>query len=135
MLSRKHIRIGFDFNISEPIKTAYIHSVFYRKFNFYQKFPIDLEEDFCGWLNGTAQSYILDWTAKNFMQYSNTKKCPFQGNTFIKIPNITLESIVLEPFMPSGRYRVDVNLTNGDRDAFGIIKLYFAISDYRIEVF
>ena len=59
-----------------------------------------------------------------------------KGNMFLKIDNISMDKFPLEPLLPSGRYRFDVNLTEANKiDAVFMGKLFFTVSDHRIEQF
>lgn len=131
-----HMRINF----SEPVNNVWIHGVFYYRYNVnsYQKFPIDLWEDVCAWLGGDTHNYFLKWTGKNAQKFSNLNHtCPYDGSVWIKIDKIPVNRLfVLEPFLPSGRYRIDLNITRGfKKRPFMITRFFFAISDNRIEQF
>lgn len=135
------MRMYMRVNFSQPIYDMWMHGVFYYRYNshLYQRFPIDLWEDLCAWLGmGTEAQYILKWAGENIRKYSNLNhSCPYFGTTWIKVDRIPMNKlIILEPFMPSGRYRVDLNITNGyKKEAFMKTSFYFAISDNRIEKF
>lgn len=143
-------RIGNDrisavtrFRITEPITEAFLHMRAFYKYQAYQpykKFPVDIWEDLCGWLNGTKNSFYLNWTlepAKKFITYDGEMKCPLIGNLDMKFENISLNSrFPLTQIVPSGRYRVEVNFTEGDRSTIISGKrYYFSISDNRIGQF
>lgn len=89
----------------------------------------------CGFLDGSARSYALNTFMRNIGEYSNLKKCPVKGYVYMKVDKIPFNNFIFEPLLPSGRYRVDFNLTEGNRDKVLIMfKMYIAVSDYRIEV-
>lgn len=139
-VSQRDMKLFMRVNFSEPTYNIWIHGVFYYKYNSYsyQRFPIDLWEDLCAWLKGGSHAYFLKWTAKNALNFSNMNhECPLNGSIWINIARIPVNRLVmLEPFMPSGRYRVDLNATGGYRkDAFMMSKFFFGISDNRIEQF
>ena len=47
-----------------------------------------------------------------------------------------MDRFPLEQFVPSGRYRLDVNMTEGNKkNVIFMAKLYIAVSDHRIEQF
>ena len=57
-----------------------------------------------------------------------------KGNMFLKIDNISMDKFPLEPLLPSGRYRFDVNLTEANRkNVIATGKLYLGDSGHRIE--
>lgn len=108
------MKIDIHGTFTDPVEDIWLHTVFYYKYNgiSFFKFPIDLWENVCSWLNGTSRSYIMDWTYGRVMNYSNLNHpCPFIGLAYLKIDNISVANFPLEPLMPSGEYRVDVNIT------------------------
>lgn len=133
---KMHIRVNF----SEPINNMWIHGVFNYRYNAhsYQKFPIDLWENICAWLGGETQSYFLKWAGQNVRKFSNMNhSCPYVGSVWIKVDKMPVNRlIIMEQFMPSGRYRVDINIAVGYRkESFMLTKFFFTISDNRIERF
>lgn len=82
--------------------------------------------------------YFLKWTGENVRNFSNMNHpCPYSGSAWIDVKRIPLNRLImLEPLMPSGRYRVDINVTNGYKEqALAMTRLFFGISDTRIEQF
>lgn len=139
-VSQRDMKLFLRVNFSEPMNSIWIHGVFYYKYNAhsYQRFPIDLWEDVCAWLKGNSHVYFLKWTAENVLSFSNMNHtCPYNGSLLINIARMPINRIImLEPFLPSGRYRVDLNATNGfKKPAFMTSKFFFGISDNRIEQF
>lgn len=136
-VSRNYLKIHIWTNISQPIHDAWIHTVFNYRYKTYQKYAIDLWENACSWIKGLGKSYILDWTVKKLLKNTNyNHPCPYVGHTYIKINNISMSQFPLEPLMPSGQYRLDFNVTEGNRShVLFIAKIFFSISDNRIERF
>lgn len=137
-ISRDNFKIDILINLTQPVKDVWIHGVAYFKYIHYQKFPVDLWEDLCGWLAGKSKSYLLDWGVKKLLKYSNLNhNCPYENAVYVKNNNITLKDIhAFEVFLPSGRFRLDVNLTEGYRGkVFFMMKMYITISDHRVEQF
>ncbi|XP_055301633.1 uncharacterized protein LOC129568098 [Sitodiplosis mosellana] len=137
-ISQQDMKIYIRFNFTEPMNTIWIHGIFYYKYISYQKFPIDLWEDYCAWVRGEKPTYFLKWTAENVRNYSNMNHpCPYSGTAWIDVKRMPLNRlIVLDQLMPSGRYRVDLNLTRGYKDqALIMTRFYFGISDTRVEQF
>lgn len=125
--------------MTRPIRTAWIHGIFYHKFNglVYQKFPIDLWENLCDWISGKKQAYILEWTFGRILNYTNfNHPCPFFGYYYIFANNISIDHFVVEPLLPSGRYRIDVDFMykQTDRLPENAFQIYFSVSDHRLEI-
>ena len=79
----------------------------------------------------------MDWTVKRVLNYSNfNHPCPYEGNVFLKVNNVSVDRFPLEQFIPSGRYRADLNVTEENKEnVIFMAKLYWAVSDHRIEQF
>lgn len=118
------------------MRTAYFHFEGYRKYNYYQKYGGQHWEDVCGWLAGKEKAFILDWTLKKVMNYTNINHpCPLEGYIYLKYKNISVDHFPFEQLMPSGRYRLDVNLTESKKENnfIAMLRLYMSVSDLRIE--
>lgn len=136
-ISRKNLKIDIHYNFTKPRSDIWFHGSLNYKFNglTYQKFPINLWENICDWMSGKQKAYILDWTLGRLTKYSNLNhSCPFNGYYFIRVNNMSMDSFIVEPLLPSGRYRLDLVATEGDRVPLTDMKLYFSISDHRLEV-
>lgn len=114
----------------------WVHTVFYYKYAYtYQKYAIDLWENMCDWLGKKTKSYLLDWTIGRAQRYTNINhSCPYEGVVYLKADNISIKQFPIEPLLPSGRYRMDINITEGNRKTSIFVgKVFFSISDHRIE--
>lgn len=116
------------------------HTVFYYRYNSYtyQKFPIDLWEDVCAWLNGTTNRFLLKWISQIISKYSNLNhSCPYYQVMEVEAERLKLNNFLLiEQLLPSGKYRGEINLTRGyKKEPIAIVKFFFSISDNRIDKF
>lgn len=138
-ISRDHLKFDVRGNLSEPIYDFWVHTVGYYKFNqfSYQRFAVDFWDNGCDWLANKTKSYAFDWTIGRVLQYSNINHtCPYDGQIFLKINNVSIHHFAVEPLVPSGRYRVDANVTDGNRKkVLAMASAYFSVSDHRIERF
>ncbi len=136
--SRYHLKINGHWNITQPTDDVWLHGVLNYKFNglVYQKFPIDLWEDVCAWLNGKRKAYILDWTFGRILNFTNIGTCPFFGYYYVRASNVSMEDFVVEPLLPSGRYRLDLQFMHRMHDLIPFVKfeIYFSVSDHRLEI-
>lgn len=139
-VSRTHLKMDFSVQLKKRVDTFWIRSVFYFKFNgiTFQRFPIDLTEDICGWINGTARSFVMEVAYSKLLKYSNINHtCPYDaGPIWIKVDSIPEDIFTFElSFMPSGKYRVDLDYMESPSSApFMKAALYFSVSDHRIEI-
>lgn len=84
------------------------------------------------------KSHILDWAVKKVQNFTDfNHPCPIEGNVFVKTNNISLDNFVMEPLLPSGRYRLDVNFTEGNkaRTVMFMAKMFVSVSDHRVETY
>lgn len=131
------IQVNIDATIPEPLNELYVHTVFYYKYTTFRKFPIDLWEELCGWLNGKTKSFYLDAamskTISSF-EHNGPRACPLIGHYAMRIPNISFAIFKAPSLMPAGRYRIDVNLTENDRNnVIAVTSFQVSVSDLRIE--
>lgn len=140
-ISHRHVKVHIEGNCTVPISSIWVHTVVYYKYNTYQKYAIDLWEDFCGFLNKTANSYFVKFLFGNMMNYTNLNHpCPYFGQFYVKVDNFSVDKFLIEQLVPAGRYRLDVNFTkipynNEPSNVYGIFQAFGAISDHRIEQF
>lgn len=80
---------------------------------------------------------LVNW--KSVEIYSDLNHpCPYEGHIYIKIDNISVSTFLTEQFLPAGRYRMDVDLTDGSKhNLLAKANIFFSIhvSDHRIERF
>ncbi|XP_031629656.1 uncharacterized protein LOC116344937, partial [Contarinia nasturtii] len=135
---RDFLRGYLNITLGRPVKELWIHGVFFFKYNQYQKFPIDLNENLCGWLSGKSKSYLLDWSLKDLMAHTNLNHpCPYVGDAYVKVDNFSIKELLkFDMLLPAGRFRVDINFTEGhNKPTLLGTRTFFSISDNRIEQF
>lgn len=137
LVARRTLKFDIVGNLTRPLRRAWLHAVAYYRYTNYQKYALDLWEDLCGWLDGKKKSYILDWTVKRVQDYTNVNHpCPIEGHVFVKTDNISLDKFTTEPLLPSGRYRLDVNFTEGKKgNVLLMAKMFVSVSDHRVEIY
>lgn len=118
------------------MREAYVSATAFRKYNTYKNFAGTLSDDLCVWLLGKSKSYFLDWTLKRMMNYTNlgNRTCPLEGEFYLKVDNISMDTFPISWIMPSSRYRIDLNFseTYGGQ-AYSTASIYGAVSDHRVE--
>lgn len=81
----------------------------------------------------------MAWAISKVLNYTNlSHPCPYNENIIIKINNISVDAIQIEPLLPAGRYRIDINLTKishtyDPKYIYGMYSMYGSVSDNRIE--
>lgn len=132
-------RMHYWVNYTETISDAWVHMVFYYRYNptKYDKWVIDIWENLCDWVDGTYKSHILSWVVGPLLKYTNLNHpCPYDEPIYLKVDNISTDNFPIEQLFPAGRYRLDANITEGNKKNV-LIKgqLFFSISDHRLEKF
>lgn len=142
-IRRDRLRMNIWANFSEPIHDAWIHFVFYYRYNptKYEKWAIDLWENLCDFLSGKKSGHLMDWTFGNFLRNTNSNvvhSCPYNGQVYFRNDNISMSNFSnsIQQLFPSGRYRVEANFTDGNKKNVLIkVLFFFSISVHRIEEF
>lgn len=134
-----NLKVDLHGNLTIPTDDAWVHVVFYHKFNgiTYSKFPIDIWENLCDYLAGRREkTFGMNWLLTPVLKYANfNHPCPLQGLLSIKADNISIDIFAFElSLMPSGKYRIEVSFTGGDRVPGFEYKMYGSISDHRLEM-
>lgn len=135
--NRKNFSARFEGRLRKPVNSIWAHSVMYYKYNYYTKFPVDVWEDFCGFLNGKTHPILLEMMLSRLIKHVNVNhSCTNSKDIFATFDNVPWSLFTFEPLIPSGRFRLDVNLTEGNRgDPLAELKIYFSVSDHRVERF
>ncbi|KAG4066017.1 hypothetical protein HA402_001264 [Bradysia odoriphaga] len=114
------------------------HCVLYFKFNglVYNKFPVDLWESLCDFIDGKRETtFFLNWMMTKMQLVSNLNhSCPFT-NFIIKTNNISLDEAFTfdQSILPSGRYRVDITFADENRVPLLDMSLYGTIAEHYLE--
>lgn len=134
-IDRNNIKANITATLSEPVKGFWIQGVGYYKYNYYQKIATEYWDDVCAW-SGGKNSFILDYFQRIIKKFSNLhRKCPISGTVYARTNNMSLQELAFPQIIPAGRYRLDVNFTEGDRKTIlASIVAYGSISDHRLEV-
>lgn len=132
------IAINYDITVNEPINNVYVHTVFYYKYTVFRKFPIDLWENMCEILEPkNGKFYLSSSFSKSIfsaIQHNGQLKCPLMGSYSVKLTNVSMDIFELPSLIPAGQYRIDVNLTEKNRNNVLLISsLFVSIADNRIE--
>lgn len=130
------VAVNLNGTAIEPLDEVFFHTVVYYKYTVFRKFPIDLWENVCGWLSGSKTSFILNALLNNVLPFIHGNlTCPMFGNYFILIKNISSTIYDIPSLMPSGQYRIDINVTEKNRNnILATASLQIINSDNRIEL-
>lgn len=139
-ISRTRVRGDVLLTLNRTIYSVFAHFVAYYQFssNEYRPYLFNLWEDVCATLggdNGNIISNILFEKARNYTNFNHP--CPYMpGQYFAKVDNISVNILNFGQLLPAGRYRVELNVTEGYKGLLlGMSKLYFSISDRRVTQF
>lgn len=126
------MRLSFDAYLSQSVNSVYMHGLIYysRDLITFQKLPANIWENICAWLAGKKSSWLLDNAFSQALPYSNINhSCPYVGRVFAKVDNFSFDKVEMEPLVPHGRYRLEINLTEGYRGrVLGTTKTHFRIN-------
>lgn len=113
-----------------------VHIEMYYRYATYHKFMIDIWEDFCAYLEclEPSKARVLNVIHKNIRNYTNViHACPYKGIIYVKADRYPFNTFLFDTLLPSGRYRIDLNFTNGfKKETFFFAQIYFSISDLRL---
>lgn len=140
-ISRTNLKANIWANFSQPTSGMMLHIVGNYKFNgiTYNQMGPDFWLDVCEYLEGKSKyAFIVEWTfGKVIRKYSNfNHTCPYEGQLFLRFDNVSTSMFGFDQILPSGRFRVDTNITDSTRKIV-IVKLFsfVSVSDSRVELF
>lgn len=122
--------------LTRPLPSGWIHFVLYHKYATYQKFLIDIWEDFCAFWDGAANSPLSAMALQNArsigVNFSFALKCPLSGTLMVTHSRYNMSQSVF-PLMSAGRYRFDISYAkHRDVKPYLLTQFYFRISDLRV---
>lgn len=135
-IDRKHLKIDVRVNASEPVEDIWVRGRIYYKYNTYQRFGGEIWTNVCDWLAGKARYFVMDWIVREMLKYTNLNHtCPYEDHVYFKVNNISVATFAFPQIVPSGRYRVDMIMTESDQKKILMnASIYFSVSDHRIEI-
>ncbi|XP_037024080.1 uncharacterized protein LOC119065978 [Bradysia coprophila] len=135
-IDRNHLKAFSSANLTEPVTGLWLRAAAYYKYATYQRISTEIWENLCDWIDGKRSSFFMDFLKSHILQYSNfNHSCPYSGFVFGKADNVSAQEFAFPEIMPAGRYRVDINVTEGGRKSLLLgATVYFSVSDHRIEI-
>lgn len=122
-------------NLTEPISSLRTTSKFFYKYNTYQQVGGNLNIDLCDLIKNSQRTTVMEFVFVKLSKFSNiTHKCPYVGYLYGKADNVSIDEFAYPDLMPSGRFRVDSTVFEGDDRILFNFSFYFSISDHRLDV-
>lgn len=111
-VARNVYRHNMTFILTRPLNEGWVHFAMYYKYTTYNKFLINLWEDFCGFWRGSGGSPLSSLALENAMRigvnFSFKLQCPLTGKIMMTHSGLNMSQAVF-PLAPAGRYRLDVS--------------------------
>lgn len=132
--------LDWELSLNRTYESLFVHIVAYRQFsnNEYRKFLVDVWEDICKAVKGGTGNLLTRIVMEKTRDYTNVvRPCPYTpGIYYTKMKNMQMDTMNFGQILPSGRYRVEGNLTSGFKGTVLLTaKAYYAVSDRRVEQF
>ena len=123
--------VHLNCDIYEPIYSVLIkYTVYYKFRTLYRKFLIDGTENICNYLKNNSK--VVSPLFDSLVQYAPKRlvhPCPFNGSIYVDMDISTIKIKNLP--MPTGQYRVDLELFNGnpknEKNAIIIYQTYITV--------
>ncbi|XP_055691476.1 uncharacterized protein LOC129794681 [Lutzomyia longipalpis] len=88
-----------------------VRIAFFYRYTTYRSFLLDVTEDFCDFLCDSKPANVINYFWKTLRESSNfAQGCPFQKDNTYYIKDYALDMSEFPPILPTGDYRVDVDL-------------------------
>lgn len=104
-------------------------TLFYRYRAGYKKFLIDVQTDYCAYLNNTVGSALIDLIIDGYKKHATNlwHPCPFlPGNVSVTDLPLTA-SLVNNLFVPAGDYKLVIDIRFGEERSVGTLLTIFVV--------
>lgn len=134
-VGRNTIRMNVSAVLLKQWDRVDTHIVLYHRYATWQRYLVNVWEDFCNVFGASKLSPIGYILHNNFNKYTNIRHpCPYRVNetVWLRTSAYNFSSLTI-PLLSSGQYRVDVTFANGkQRQSVFFGRLYFEVSDHRV---
>lgn len=139
-MNRDRMRVHMEATFNRTLESIFVHSSIFHQFsnNEYRPFLLNVWEDFCGYMRGDKRNMYLNLLAPLFMKNINfNHTCPYHpGMYLVKFDNVSVSDLDTIKIIPAGRYRLELSYHIGFKGPFLLThKIYYSVSDHRIELF
>lgn len=136
-VARNVLRVNITTVLTGALTDFWGRGTLYKKYNTYQKYLIDVRDDFCEFFKlGDSTKPLTKILLDNFgrlLHFDYQFHCPFGPGLLTGWSKGVNFSDINVPLMPAGRYRFDLLFTKKDeRHKYFKFEMYFAISDIRV---
>lgn len=126
-------RTNFTVHLRKPTANIWVYTSLHYRYSTYQRIAHQWE-DLCYYLRHGTHAPVLKVMHENLKAMGTliyTSQCPM--TEFIFTQERFNASLFVIPLVPSGRYRIDLNVTQGKNGRYiHFRKFYFHISDFRV---
>ncbi|CAD7089840.1 unnamed protein product [Hermetia illucens] len=104
------------------LNDIFVRITFHMRINTgYRRLIADVEENFCGFINGTSKSFLISILWPFVRTHSNLDhKCPFFGHLYVR--NFIIKFDYFPPALPEGQSKLTIHIRNG-RKRVSIMKV------------
>lgn len=122
-------RFSMDFRATAllPLNALFANFKLYYQYGEEERLLLNIWADVCGYFSGKVPSLVIDAVVDNLKKYSNMNHtCPFEKEMIFNAERITVNDVVVNKFLPTGRFHLNTTFANGPKREFvGNVKLYF----------
>lgn len=107
---RNYRLIDLDGYLVITLNQVHVRVTLFYKYQTYQKFLIDLTQDFCGYVDGTKSATLIDMIMVGLAKTATfNHTCPYSPGPQ-KINGYYLDSSKFPKIVPEGQYRLDIKV-------------------------
>lgn len=103
-----------QFFLIESCNEFEAHVKFFYLYSTEERLVFDKWKNICAYLNGTTRSLPMNLIVPKVLKYSNfNHSCPYSGEVLFKADRIDVSEMMIQNFLPTDKFRLDIRLTNG----------------------
>lgn len=138
-INQSDVNVDLVMSLNRTYETIFLHLVTYvqSSSNAYRK-GLEFWEDVCKISGGDNINVLIRVITGTLLPYTNfIRRCPYPPGLYhYKLKSLRSDMFNFGQLLPAGRFRLEINFTDRyDGKVIGTNKLYFSISDHRIEQF
>lgn len=118
-VAQERLSVTIKANLNRTCDNIFVHVQLFYLYENDERQLLNKWDDVCGYFAGESPSFLIDLLIDFFRKYSNINHtCPYAGEIHVVAERLAVNEIVTRNYIPTGKYRAVISLTNGHRRDF-----------------
>ncbi|KAL5284303.1 hypothetical protein ACFFRR_006534 [Megaselia abdita] len=127
VIGRNVVVANMEMDIKQPFKNVSVHFQFFKFYNQFRPFLIDVNFNVCNTLfKKSASNFYMNLLLRVLSKYSNAVNCHLEGHLYAR--NLEIKYEFFKFFIEEGKYRFNFEFFEGyPLESLGKVTLFFEI--------